>query len=421
MSSEFLTVLIGFSDYLFSQALLDAVRLDPKAFRRVRKLPFPTLITFLMSGLKASVQNELNTFFPHLNNQADLFREVSAQAFSEARKKFSAVAFSHLNQQLLGLVKTHLPIPRWYGLRVVAADASKVKLFLQDITGRQVREAIAFGLYLPDLEMSLAFELYPPRYSERQMLFDYLDQLSTDDLLVLDRGYPACWWVAVLTQRRIPFCMRVDNTGYQCVKAFLRSGYSQQIVTIRAANRRDCADFKCTRVASQVRLVRIITPNGNQYVVMTSLLDPEAFPVTAFLELYHSRWRIEEAFKRLKHHLNFEHLSGLTWLAAQQDFGAKVLCDNLNAFAVYCATDGAGEIQVDIEKPTVYRINRTYAFAHLKRCLSRWVLKALPSIDQLITVFDELLKNLTQFIKGRSNPRPRRPKPHMHHAYRPTA
>lgn len=421
MSPVFLTVLIGFSEYLFSPELLNAARLNPKAFRRVRKLPLPTLLTFLMSGLKASVQNELNAFFPHLNNQADLFREVSAQAFSEARKKFSALAFSHLNQRLLGLIHTHLPTPQWYGLRVVAADASKVKLFLQDVTGRQVREAIAFGLYLPGLEMSLAFELYPSRYSERQMLFEHLNQLCADDLLVLDRGYPACWLVAVLIQTGIPFCMRVDNTGYQCVKAFLRSGYSQQIVTIRAANRRDCADFKCIRIASQVRLVRVITPKGNQYVVMTSLLEPDAFPVTAFLELYHSRWRIEEAFKRLKHHLNLEHLSGLTWLAAQQDFGAKVLCDNLNAFAVYCATDGVGEVQLDTEKPTVYRINRTYAFAHLKPCLSRWILKILPAIDQVIAVFDELLKNLIQFIKGRSNPRPRRPKPHMHHAYRPTA
>ncbi len=421
MSPEFLTVLIGFSDYLFSQELLNAVRLDPKAFRRVRKLPFPTVITFLMSGLKASVQNELNAFFPHLNNQADLFREVSAQAFSKARKQFSAVAFTLLNQRLLALVQAHLPLPRWYGLRVVAADASKVKLFLQDATGRKVREAIAFGLYLPSIEMSLAFELYPLRYSERQMLFEHLDQLSAGDLLVLDRGYPACWLIAVLTQRGIPFCMRVDNTGYQCVKAFLRSGDQQQIVTLQAPNRRDCADFECARVTTQVRLVRVITPNGNQYVVMTSLLDPEAFPVIAFLDLYHSRWRIEEAFKRLKHRLNLEHLSGVTWLAAQQDFGAKVLCDNLNALAVYCATDGAGDIQIDTEKSTVYRINRTYAFAHLKRCLSRWILKALPPLDQLLAVFEELSKNLIQFIKGRSNPRPRRPKPHMHHAYRPTA
>ena len=318
---------------------------------------------------------------------------------------------------MVDLAQDNLSIPRWHGLRVVAADASKVKLFLQDATGRKVREAVAFGLYLPGIEMSLAFQLYPLRYSERQMLFDHLDQLSPSDMLVLDRGYPSCWLIAVLAQRGIPFCMRVDNTGYNCVKAFLRAGCMQQIVTIQAPNRRDCADFGCARTTTQVRLVRVITPNGNQYVVMTSLLDSNAYPASSFLELYHSRWRIEEAFKRIKHRLNLEHLSGITWHAAQQDFGAKMLCDNLNALAVYCAADH----QDETEKTTSYRINRTYAFAHLKRCLSRWILKALPSLDQLLAVFEELSKNIIRFIKGDSKPRPKRPKPHMHHAYRPTA
>jgi len=48
-----------------------------------------------------------------------------------------------LNTRLLELVEAHLPVPRWHGLRVVAADASKMQLFLHDVTGRMVREAIA--------------------------------------------------------------------------------------------------------------------------------------------------------------------------------------------------------------------------------------------------------------------------------------
>ena len=368
-----------------------------------------------MSGLKASVQNELNAFFPHLKNQADLYREVSGQAFSKARKKFSATAFTLLNQHLLDLVQSNLSIPLWHGLRVVAGDASKVQLFLQDATGRKLREAIAFGLYLPGIEMSLAFELYSNRCCERQMLFEHLDKLSADDLLVLDRGYPSCLLVALLTQRGIHYCMRADSTGFGCVKAFLRSGHMQQVVIIRAPKKRDCADFGCSRTTTTVRLVRVITPNKKQYVVMTSLLDSTAYPVASFQDLYHSRWRVEEAFKRIKHRLNLEHLSGITWLAAQQDFGAKMLCDNLNAIAVYCAAD---HIQ-DRETETDYRINRTYAFAHLKRSLPRWLLCALPTIDQLIEVFDEIAKNLIQFIKGASKPRPKRPKPHKYQAYKP--
>jgi len=54
-----------------------------------------------------------------------------------------------------------------------------------------------------------------------------------------------------------------------------------------------------------------------------------AFPVAAFADLYHGRWRIEEAFKRIKSRLGLEHTSGLSWHAAHQDFGAKAVFDNL--------------------------------------------------------------------------------------------
>ena len=52
---------------------------------------------------------------------------------------------------------------------------------------------------------------------------------------------------------------------------------------------------------------------------MTSLLDTSLYPATDFSALYHSCWRIGEAFKRTKHRLNLEHTSGLTWLVACQD------------------------------------------------------------------------------------------------------
>ena len=61
---------------------------------------------------------------------------------------------------------------------------------------------------------------------ERQFLFEHLDRLSAGDLLLLDRGYPCRWLVAVLNQRSINFCMRVDNsdTSFTCVRQLLRSG-----------------------------------------------------------------------------------------------------------------------------------------------------------------------------------------------------
>ncbi|MBT1460559.1 transposase [Dickeya dianthicola] len=69
--------------------------------------------------------------------------------------------------------------------------------------------------------------------------------------------------------------------------------------------------------------------------------------------LYHQRWRIEEAFKRLKHRLNLEHVSGLSQLSVMQDFAAKVLCDNLQALA--CLAAAAEE-----PLPEGRRINHAY-------------------------------------------------------------
>ena len=45
---------------------------------------------------------------------------------------------------------------------------------------------------------------------------------------------------------------------------------------------------------------------------MATNLNPVDFPWECFGELYHKRWRIEDAFKRLKHHMKLEAVSGLS-------------------------------------------------------------------------------------------------------------
>ncbi|WP_426197697.1 transposase [Massilia sp. DWR3-1-1] len=48
------------------------------------------------------------------------------------------------------------------------------------------------------------------------------------------------------------------------------------------------------------------TIDRNQWARWTGI------PTSAFGDPYHKRWRIEEAFKWLKHRLNLEHVSGLS-------------------------------------------------------------------------------------------------------------
>lgn len=226
-------------------------------------------------------------------------------------------------------------------------------------------------------------------------------------------GYPARWLIACLAQRGIPFCMRADDSGFEAVKTFLRSDLPESVVFLRAQDLADCTDYECEQTQTQVRLVRVVAPNGRIHAVITSLLDAVAYPASEIGALYHSRWRIEEAIKRLKHRMALENTSGLNWLAAQQDFGAKGVADNLHALAVLTASDA-------LEPNDGYKINRTYAFAHLKRCLPRWLLRDLPEPDHLLDSLSELARNLIRFVPGATKPRPNNPKPHRKHAYKST-
>lgn len=70
------------------------------------------------------------------------------------------------------------------------------------------RSEHAFGLYLPGVEMMHAASLHFVHENERQTLFEHLVRLQSDDLLLLDRGYPARWPIAVLNQRPLPDAQR---------------------------------------------------------------------------------------------------------------------------------------------------------------------------------------------------------------------
>jgi Transposase DDE domain len=366
--------------------------------------------------VQSAVQSELDRFFAHLGNRADSVRVVSAQAFGKARVKISALAFTQINHHLIALVEQHLAIPRWRGLRVVAADGSKVRLTLMKGGVRSVVEGVAFGLALPGIELFLDFVLHEPLCDERQMLFEAIDEgvLRSDDLLVLDRGFPSRWLVSMLTARDIPFCIRCDNSGgFRAVRAFLASGLTEKVVSLRPPDASDAADYGCPRVPTAVRLIRVVTPNGKIHALMTSLFDELAYPAAEFAALYHGRWRIEEAFKRLKHRLGLEHTSGLSWHAARQDFGAKAVCDNLNSLAAYVATDA----YLDAESST--RINRTQAFDKIKRPLGRWLLLTKATVRNVKAVLMELAKNIQKFVPDRHKPQRQKTKPHRFFAYKP--
>lgn len=385
------------------------------AFRRRRKLPLPTLVAVMLCGMRKSVHAELDEFFGHLRQQASLAHEVSEQAFARARAKLANTALPYLNDWLLARAERDARVARWHGLRLVAADATTVRFGLRasHVPRAAAADQIAFGLYLPGAEMMLAASLHSVHESERQMLFEHLDRLSAQDLLLLDRGYPCRWLPALLTQRGISFCLRVEkagNGGFACVREFLRSGLTEQVVQLRAPDHVDAVDYECDRQPTTVRLVRHVASTGKIRVLMTNLFDAARFPAAIIGDLYHQRWRIEEAFKRLKHRLALEHVSGLSQLAVAQDLAAKILCDNIHSLLSQAAHDAA-------QLPSELRINRTFAVTAVRPLLPLLLL-GRATAQQLADALDLLARRTYVHRPAKTRPRPTRPKPHKFMAFK---
>jgi hypothetical protein len=409
---------LEFSDRIACEefALLARHPDSPNAFTRCRKLPLPALIASLLSMRGQSQQVMLDTFFDSVCAADGLHRGISDRGFARARNCLHAPALTALNDFVVQRAEAAGIVQRWRGLRVVAADGSVLMPAVR-ASHRSRSPASAdqrlFALYLPGAELTLHAAVYGAEGSERQMLVEALELLGPHDVLVLDRGYPAAWLVALLGERGIRFCMRCDNdSGWSAQATFMRSGDEQAWVTLRPPSADDAAVWGCSRNPPRLRLVRQVAPNGAVRVLATNL-DEQAAPAHTFADLYHLRWRIEEAFKRLKHRMKLECVSGLSQHALLIDVAAKVLADNLASLMCIAAAQ-----QADLPGAS-RRCNRAYAAALLQRTLPRLVLLIGDFFATLAEALRLLGANTQRFIPGRSRPRPvHHVKPHPSAVYK---
>jgi Transposase DDE domain len=363
-----------------------------------------------------SQQAMLDGFFTSVCG-ADIFtRAVSDRAFAKARDRLHLPAVVALNNFLIARTEAARLIPRWHGLRLVAADASVLMPATRPCLlsrSAAVPNQRLFALYLPGAELTLHASVHSQLASERVMLVEALDLLGPDDVLVLDRGYPSAWLVALLNARGIRFVMRCDNNGgWTAAKKFLRSDQSDAQVTLNAPSADEVRDWGCPAGAPALRLLRQTAPNGAVRALATNL-DASQFPAALFTDLYHQRWRIEEAFKRMKHRLHLEAISGLSQQALIIDVAAKVLADNITSLMCSAASH-----QTELAKRS-RKCNRSYAAVAMQRLLPRLVLLIGDVVAEVVAIINLLGATSQRFVPGRSRPRPHQHvKPHPSVVYK---
>jgi hypothetical protein len=314
------------------------------------------LVLFQLNMIKGNLQTELDDFFNIIQQNGFPVREITDSAFCQARQKFSYQAYVELNRIFVDSFYEQTQGQLWHGMRLLAVDGSTIKLpgcdrehRLLEHFGKSSAQAANPCLRLSQLfdvlnDISIDVQTSPYQgHGERQLALKHLQSghIKPGDLVLFDRGYPAFWLFSYLKGLGSHFCARMASNATSFVKAFINSGSEEAVMMYlpdRDAKKR--AEEQGVDIDTKpfpVRLIRVELPCGEVEVLMTSLLNEEAFSPEMFKELYHYRWFIEEDYKTLKSRMELESFTGLTVEAVLQDIHAKVLSKNIVAVGAYAA------------------------------------------------------------------------------------
>lgn len=399
----------------------DKHRLGENSFTRNRKLPFPTLVSFLLNLNKGSNQQELDNYFSLISAANPPMQAVSKSALTLARKNLKHSTFTDLNHQVIERYYDNNPIMKtWHGHRLCAIDGSQTRLpYEPEIVkvfgvnqGKENQKDCALGLasvYYDVLNhMCLDASINPTKTSERACIAKHLEVAHPNDLSLLDRGYNAFWVYALYRAKEQAFCMRAKVGSNLLAKAFVASGKAEETITFTPTTNaaQTCHEKGLSSEPVRLRLVRVNLKNEVE-VLITNLMNEEQYPVHKFKDLYHLRWGIEENFKRLKQWVEIENFSGKSALSVRQDFHAKILATNLAFMVVNASQKALDKVVKKRKRP--YQINYAQALSKMKNTLIE-LLHLSDSPDKALKRISALVKYMAQTSEavrlGRSFKRP---------------
>jgi hypothetical protein len=345
---------------------------------------------------------------------------VTKSAFCKARKKLKYEAFIQLNSRMISFFYNEFQHATWKGFNLIAIDGSTVRL------PRTKEVAEHFGTWKPKVgppcplakvsqmfdvlnKISIDAIISPKNKFELELAAEHIMKLMPQDLLLMDRGYPAYWLFNLILAMGANFCARISfKNKWKIISKFYESGKKERIITFypNYSSMKKCLQMGLDPDPLKLRLIRVELDNGDTEILITSLINKKKYPYDLFSELYHLRWPVEEDYKIMKCRIEIENFSGKSVLSVYQDFHAKVFSKNLTAILAHPTKD-------TIEKNTQdrlyhYQINFTQALSKMKDTI-------VLLFNRKKTIVKDLISELHQiFIQTIEPVRPGRKFPRKH-------
>lgn len=405
------------------ELFINLYKVGEKSFSRDRFFTFKVLVCFLMTNLQKGLQREIALFQDAITINGGRIPEVDKSAFCKARNKLKPEAFSALSNIVTDEFYESDQVLKWNGLRVFGGDGSTVELpnstQIKDKYGifkhRKDGKPICMGRVLMVYDtlnhLTIHGSIASIEESETSMLWKCLPDLKVgkDDILVFDRLYASHLLFFYLQKLGVQFCFRMKKDWWKMVETFYGSGQISSVVALDLPKKdyARAAELGIIQTTLRCRLTRIELDGGETEILLSTLIDEDAFSVADTKELYGLRWPIEDAYKTFKHKVCVENFSGKSDRAVLQDFYVKIFIMNLTAVAIRPINEALKKQSVKVKH--VHQVNLIEAIASMKRAVvSFFVTK---NIGQAIKrIYRKLSKTTEPIRPGRSFKRNHQPK-----------
>jgi len=419
-ADRYLGLLSHLRETLTSDGFIERHRRKATDFTRRRCLTFVVVVLFLLNLVKRALQDELDEYFRLLRGDELAVRAVTKSAFSQARQKLKYTAFIELNQAQVRYFWEHFEPETWQGFRLVAVDGSMGDLpHTQAVCEHFGVWHPAAGGVCPKARLSQMFDVLnritidaliaPKSQGERVLAAQHFQQLTSQALVLLDRGYPAFWLFAAIRARDAHFCARMSLSKWKVVAKFVASGQKEQVILLKAdyQARKACQEHGLSPEPMRLRLLRLELDNGQVCVLATSLVDTKLWDVSLFEELYALRWPVETDYEQMKSRLEVENWTGTSVQAIYQDFHAKVFTKNLAAILA-APTSEPIALKTQHRKHR-YQVNMANLLSKMKDTVILLLVRDNP-LSLLTRLWHLMMQTIEPVRPGRSNPRTKRVK-----------
>jgi hypothetical protein len=327
--------------------------------------PVTTIQLFLLQILHG---NTACSHLPHLSGI-----RFSASAYCQARARLP-LRFFDLLLERFGRAVQHAALDeeRWHGHRTFLVDGSGCSMpdtpALQEAFGQSTVQrpgcgfpmAHLLGLFHAGTGVLLKLVVAPLLTHDLAQVQQVHPLLAPGDVLVADRGLCSYAHLALLVQAGVHAVLRVSarqivdfTPGRPCVRPSVRRtpavkgiprsrwlralGVHDQLVAWLKPKtcpswltRETLLALPDSLVLREVRY-HLRTPGfrTRQITLVTTLLDPQAYPVADLAELYRRRWQVETSLAHLKTTMQMDVLHGKTVPGALKELPLFAIVYNL--------------------------------------------------------------------------------------------